>query len=298
MRRWMTMMLLALTPATASWAGGAWLPGTGHGTLYSGFSRKTAHTSWDAGGNSFTNPGRYENHDFRYLYLNGEVGLAHRFSLIFLLTYLDGREGPTGELRQNVGSSDSWFGIKMQLTDGAWKSAVRGTMRTAVLYDLDGPYTSELYDDEGNFVAHSPEWRGLLKEDYTLDGVVSRSFEGGRGWGIGSLGYTYPFGAPAEQIPLYLEWGRLCKSGRLALKLESLWAFSLGNDSPRQPDDRFGARSTFNFNDASMGRVGASFIVPLGRSRKWSLTAGYNIWIWGRSARQYEEPFINIGRAF
>ena len=78
--------------------------------------------------------------------------------------------------------------------------------------DIDGPYTSELYNEEGEFVGHSPEWRGLLKEDYTLEGILSRSF----------------------RIGLYR-----------------------------------GIRS-----------------------------AGYNIWIWGRSARQYEEPFINFGRAF
>ncbi|MEJ2086291.1 MAG: hypothetical protein P8Y44_11525, partial [Acidobacteriota bacterium] len=65
-----------------------------------------------------------------------------------------------------------------------------------------------------------------------------------------------------------------------------------------QPDDRFGARPGFNFNDASMGRVGASFLLPFGKEGKWSVTAGYNVWVWGRSARQYQEPFVNIGRTF
>lgn len=296
--RWITTALILTTMSSAAWAGGAWLPGTGHGTLYGGFSRKTAHTSWNASGESFTNTGRYENHDFRYLYLNGEVGLSRRVSAIFLFTHLDGLEGPTGELRRNTGPSDAWLGFKVRLTDKTWKTALRATLRTAYLYDIDGPYTSELYDDEGHFVGHSPEWRGLLKEDYTLEGVASRSFHGGRSWGIASLGYTYRVGAPADQVPFYLEGGRWLASGRVAVKFESYWAFSLGNDSPRAPDDRFGSRPTFNFNDASMGRVGASFIVPLGRKGKWSLTAGYNLWVWGRSARQYEEPFINLGRSF
>jgi hypothetical protein len=290
--------LMAVATAGSAWAGGAWLPGTGHGTLFAGFSRKTAHTSWDADGKGFTNTGRYENHDFRYAYLNGEVGFSRRFSFEFLLTHLDGREGPTGELRQNTGPSDAWLGFKMQLTDGELKSALRATIRTAYFYDIDGPYTSELYDDEGEFVSHSPEWRGLLKEDYTLEGLLSRSFQGGLSWGISSLGYTYRLGAPADQVPLYLEGGRWLAQGRVAVKLESYWVFSLGNDSPREPDDRFGARPDFNFNDASMGRVGASVLVPIGPKGKWSLTAGYNIWIWGLSARQYEEPFINFGRAF
>jgi hypothetical protein len=296
--KWTAMFLLLMVADATAWAGGAWLPGAGHGTLYTGFSRKTANTSWDSSGDSFRNTGRYENHDFRYLYLDGEVGLTRRFSAVFLFTYLDGREGPTGELRQNTGPSDTWLGLKMQLTDGTLKSALRLSMRTAELYDIDGPYSSELYDDEGEFVSYSPEWRGLLKEDYTLEGVLSRSFEGGRYWAIGSTGYTYRAGAPADQVPVYLEAGRWFRSGKVALKLESFWVFSLGNDSARQPDDRFGSRPGFNFNDASMGRLGVSAIVPLDRRGKWSLTVGYNTWVWGRSARQYDEPFFNIGRMF
>ena len=291
-------VLLGVVSSSATWAGGAWVPPTGHGTLYSGFSRKTANTSWNADGASFENTGRFQNHDFRYFYLNGEVGFTPRLSALFLLTYLDGFEGPTGELRRNTGFSDTWMGLKVQLTDGELKSALRFTVRTAELYDIEGPYSSELYDDDGEYLGHSPEWRGLLKEDYTVEGVLSRSFEGGRDWGIASMGYTHRTGAPADQVPIYLEGGRWFASNRIALKLESFWALSLGNDSPRQPDDRFGSRPGFNFNDASMGRVGASFIIPFGKQGRWSVTAGYNVWVWGRSARQYHEPFVNIGRTF
>ena len=68
--------------------------------------------------------------------------------------------------------------------------------------------------------------------------------------------------------------------------------------APGEPDDRFGTNRTFSFNRASMGRVGAGLIVPFGPGRLWNVELGYNKWIWGRSARRYQEPYFSIGRAF
>ena len=295
--RWSLACVLTLCAASAN-AGGAWLPEAGHGTLYQGYSRKTANTSWDAAGTGFTNTGRFENHDFRYHYLSGEVGLGRRLSATFLVTYLDGREGPSGHLERNAGLSDAWFGLKWGLTDGVWKSALALTARTAEFYDIEGPYSRDLYDDEGEFLGHSPEWRGLLREDYTLESVFSRSLDAGRAWVTASAGYTYRVGAPADQVPVLGEYGWWSGSRRYAVKVQALLVRSLGNDSARGPSDRFGSRATFNFNDASMGRVGASLIVPFGGQGHWSVEAGYNVWVWGRSARQYEEPFFAVGRSF
>ena len=297
---WMTTtLLLALLTAIPALAGGAWVAEKGDGDVHLGFSRKTANTSWDDQGHSFRNTGRVENHDFRYTYLSGEIGLSERFSATFLVTWLDGREGPTGNLTQNVGFSDSWFGVKYQVREGAWPIALEATLRTDILYGIDGPYTRELFDDEGHFVGESPEWRGILKEDYTLAAHLSHSFRGGRDWGTVSVGYTFREGAPADQVPVVVEGGSWLTPGRrVALKAHLLLVRSLGNDSPRQPDDRFGSRPGFNFNDASMGRAGISIILPLGRDRKWAVEAGYNQWLWGRSARQYEEPFVSVGRSF
>jgi hypothetical protein len=81
-------------------------------------------------------------------------------------------------------------------------------------------------------------------------------------------------------------------------KVSAVYVRSMGNDSPRQPDDRFGSRPGFNFNDASMGRVGAGIIAPLGKGGRWSVEAGYNQWVWGESARQYDEPYLSLGRRF
>lgn len=289
--------LATLAPSRPAAAGGAWVPAPGEGDFQVGFSRKTAHTSWDAGGESFVNSGRANNHDFRYGYLSGEVGMLPRLSATFLVTYLHGLEGPPNDLEENSGLSDAWFGLKMQLRRDELPMALALTVRTPELYDIDGPYERDLHDDEGNFVGHSPEWRGLLKHDVTLSYLVSRSLRQG-GWVNLETGYTWCEGAPADKVPVLVDSGLRLPWRDSAVKLSAIYVQSVGNDSPRQPDDRFGSRPGFNFNDASMGRVGASFIVPLGSERSWTAETGYNLWVWGRSARQYEEPFLSLGRRF
>jgi hypothetical protein len=74
--------------------------------------------------------------------------------------------------------------------------------------------------------------------------------------------------------------------------------WSLHNDSAREPDDRFGSSATFSFNRGSMGRLGGGIIVPIGPGRRWNVELGYNKWIWGRSARTYQEPYFSIGYGF
>jgi hypothetical protein len=65
------------------------------------------------------------------------------------------------------------------------------------------------------------------------------------------------------------------------------------NESVAQPDDRFRSGATNDFNAASMLRLGVSVIVPLGR--RFDVEAGYAQWVWGRSAREYREPYFSIG---
>jgi hypothetical protein len=110
-------------------------------------------------------------------------------------------------------------------------------------------------------------------------------------------GYTWREGAPADQIPVTAELGWPLPVMGAAVKGSLVYVDSLGNDSPRKPDDRFGANATFNFNDASMARAGVSFILPVGQSGT-SVELGYNRWIWGESARRYNEPFLSIGKRF
>lgn len=295
------LALLALP--VPGFCGGAWLPEPGKGDVQLGFSRKTATTSWDSFGDSFENTTTFEgqtvshHHDFRYGYLSGEIGLLDRLSARFTMTYLYGLEGPEEELEKNTGLSDAWFGLKFGLAEGSWPMALAATVRTPYFYDLPGAYNRYLFDDEGNRRGVSPEWRGLLKEDYTLSYLLSHSFLEGRGWMNFEAGYTWREGAPADQVPLTAELGYPLPWWGMAVKGSLVAVESLGNDSLAEPDDRFRARPGFNFNDASMGRAGVSLILPVG-AQGLDLEVGYNHWLWGESARRYKEPFLSLGYRF
>ncbi|HEX7182246.1 MAG TPA: hypothetical protein VF756_10410 [Thermoanaerobaculia bacterium] len=283
--------------------GGAWVPAPGTGDVQLGFSQKTANTSWDASGNSFHNLTTFEgervghHHDFRYSYLSGELGLFRRLSATFLVTYLYGLEGPLADLEKNTGMSDAWFGLKYSLRQESVPMALAFTYRTPYFYDLGGPYSRYLYNNQGEIRDVSPEWRGLLKHDYTLSYLVSTSFREGRGWANFQAGYTWREGAPADETPVLAEVGYPLPFWNSAVKVSAVYVRSRGNDSPREPDDRFGSSATFNFNDASMARAGVGFILPLGRTGT-TVEVGYNQWLWGRSARQYDEPYLSLGYRF
>jgi hypothetical protein len=293
--------LLGIASALPAEAGGAWAPGPGHGYLYVGFSRKTADSSWTTDGthrlNANTN-GIVSWHDFRYVYLYGEVGVLPNLSVLITPTWLYGLEGPKDDYEKNVGLSDAWFGLKYQVLKGSTPMAVAFNHRNDYFYDLDGAYNRHLFDSRGEFRGVSPEWRGLLKHDWSISYLVSRSLANYRGWGSLEGGYTWREGAPADQVffngdvgyPLPF-WGALIKG---AAHLE----VSVGEDSPREPDDRFGASPINNFNKASYLKVGGSAIFPFGGNREWAVELGYNQWVWGRSARKYHEPYISLGRSF
>ena len=44
--------------------------------------------------------------------------------------------------------------------------------------------------------------------------------------------------------------------------------------------------------------VGAALFRNFGERQRWWAEAGYNQWIWGRSSRKYEEPYLSLGRRF
>ena len=302
-----TALALALAaaslPAPAA-AGGAWVPEPGQGDVQLGFSRKTAITSWNRQGEAFKNTTLFEgervpsHHDFRYGYLSGEIGLFKNLSGTFTVTYLDGFEGPDADLEQNTGFSDSWFGLKYSLVKGQMPMTVGFVYRTPMFYDIPGTYNRHLFNNQGEFRGVSPEWRGVLKHDYTLLYMVSRSIKGGQGWWNLNAGYTWREGAPADDVPVFGELGWPLPFWSADLKVTGVFVQSVGNDSPREPDDRFGSSATTNFNDASMARAGVALLVPFGPKQMWWAEAGYNKWVWGVSARQYEEPYLSFGRRF
>jgi hypothetical protein len=303
--RYGAAVALAAAVAGTANAGGAWVPEPGNGDLQIGFSRKTAESSWDAYGENLDHVRVVDGvplphqHDFRYAYLSGEFGVAPRVAVHFVLTYLYGLEGPVGDLEKNTGASDAWLGAKVRLREGRTPQAVSLTLRTPALYDRGGvAYDRYLRDSEGNVIDVSPEWRGLLKKDLTLSYLVSRSLWAGKGWTSLSAGYTWREGAPADQIPVTAELGRHLPFWKAQLRTRALYVRSRGNDSEREPDDRFGCRAEYCFNLASMGSLGVGIAVPIAGRQDWMLEGGYNQWVWGRSARKYREPYLSVGRSF
>lgn len=299
-------LLLAVTQA---WAGGAWVPEPGKGSIQWGYSRKTAGQVWDAKGN--TTPVKILPttglHDFRYGYLSGEVGLYKHLSGTFVFTYLWGFEGRKGAQEKNYGFSDAWLGAKYQVHGGKWLQAVRANWRTPFMYDQQGPYRRHLYSvkidhlqeggraalDTTYFVMNNPEWRGVLHNDLAFIYTLSHSFERFPGWMNLEAGYNFCQGDRSDDIPVNFDLGYTLsvKSYRPSLKAFFNLVKSVGNNSDADPQDRFG--TTSSFNDASILRTGLSVLWPVGN---WFVEAGYDQWVWGIGARQYKEPFFGITR--
>lgn len=293
--------------ASAALAGGAWVPEPGRGDMQFGYSEKTARASWSPSGDTRVSTSW---HIFRYLYLGGEVGLAENVSFRFLGLYLDGLEGQRGDMERNRGLSEAFFGLKYQLNDGTWPMAIAANVRTSYFYDLPGAYDRHLFlpdeDDidadgdteEAAFNGESPEWRGLLGEDYGLSFLISRSLPRG-GWANLELGYAYRTGNLGDEVPLYVEVGYPLPWQDLIVKGTFNWVQAVGNNSDeRAPNDRFGCSANNCFPNASRMTVGASLFRNFGASDRWWVEAGFNQWIWGRSARKYEEPYLAVGRRF
>ncbi len=295
-------LLVSGAAAAPALAGGAWVPPPGHGYVYLGFSRKTAGSSWAVDGHAYDNvsssTGKVSWHDFRYLYLFGEVGVFKNFSVVLTPTWLYGLEGPKDNYEKNVGLSDAWIGFKYQVAKGSFPMALGFNHRTPYFYDLPGPYNRHLFDASGRVEGVSPEWRGLLKHDYSISCLASRSLARYRGWSTLEAGYTWRDGAPADQVFANADAGYPLPFWGAHVKATGHFEHSVGHDSPRQPDDRFGASATNNFNRASYLKLGASAIVPFGSNKEWSAEVGYNQWVWGRSARRYKEPYVSLGRSF
>ncbi|MSR82924.1 MAG: hypothetical protein EXS58_08355 [Candidatus Latescibacteria bacterium] len=317
-----------LLAATQVWAGGAWVPEPGKGSIQWGYSRKTAGQVWDKDGK--TTPVKVipttSLHDFRYGYLSGEVGLYKHLSGTFVFTYLWGFEGQKGAQEKNFGFSDTWLGAKYQVHGGKWLQAVRANWRTPFMYDQQGPYKRHLYSvkidhlteggrpgaqdttiasgtnnkgrvvsDTTYFVMNNPEWRGLNRNDLAFTYTLSHSFERFPGWMNLEAGYNFRQGSPSDDIPVNFGMGYTfsVKSHRPSLKGFLNLVKSVGNNSASEPHDRFGTTSTFQ--DASILRAGLALLWPIGN---WNIEAGYDQWVWGIGARQYQEPFFGITRNF
>jgi hypothetical protein len=100
-------------------------------------------------------------------------------------------------------------------------------------------------------------------------------------------------------VPVSFDLGYPLGWRDLVLKGSARWVQSVGNhDLDRAPDDRFGCSPNNCFPDASMAAVGVALFRDFGARDRWWGELGYNQWVWGRSARKYQEPYLAVGRRF
>lgn len=157
--RTILLLITGILPATLVPAGGAWVPAPGDGWIQLGYSQKTAHTSWDVGGATYTNrttvegESRITYHDFRYGFLSGEAGIVKNLSAGFLLTYLDGTEGASAEPYHNRDLSDAWLTAKYQFRRGRVPMAATVSYRTDFFCDQPGRYDRYVYNTDGSIRA-------------------------------------------------------------------------------------------------------------------------------------------------
>jgi hypothetical protein len=275
-------------------AGGGWVPDPQSGYVGIAFTDKFSNAAWDARGDSTTAAEETAmGDDLKYISLSGEIGIVDRVCLLFSVPYLYAREG------QDTGSgfSDLLFGGKVSIIDGQLPLAASVVARVPWLYDRGGAYRR--YDSPEDAAAHrlSNQWRGLLKYDVAFTLHASTSFLEGRGWATLEPAILFRTGAPSHALPVGAEVGyRPFDALPLDLKVFSALSLSFHDSHPSSAGDRFSASPSFDFNDASMWKIGASLLV-----RPWLgliVEGGYDQWIWGRSARMYHEPFISIGWIF
>ncbi|HKY31362.1 MAG TPA: hypothetical protein VJV23_02415 [Candidatus Polarisedimenticolia bacterium] len=299
---------MVIMAASAAQAGGAWVPGRGDGDITFGYSRKRADYSWNPDGRTVANNSV---HDFRYGYMNGELGFGHNLSMTYSVLYLNGYEGATENLENNRGTSELFLGLKYGLPQqGSWPMAVALNIRTSILYDQYGTYDRGLFlpdeddldgdgdDEEAVENGVNSEWRGLLGEDYGLKFLASRNLFD-HGWLNLEIGYTYRTGNLADEVPIYAEAGFPSGWAPMYLKGAVSHVQSVGNNSEtRRYDDRFGCSPNNCFPDASRTVLTGGFFFNLGPGQIWYAEAGYNHWVWGESTRKYGEPYVTLGRRF
>jgi hypothetical protein len=301
-------VVVGILAGSVAEAGGAWVPEKGDGDIMFGYSRKRADYSWNPDGKTVPNNSI---HDFRYGYLNGEMGFGHNLSMTYSVLYLNGYEGATENLENNRGTSELFVGLKYGLPlEGKWPMAVSFNVRSSILYDQYGTYDRSLFlpdeddiDGDGDDEEAIPnkvnsEWRGLLGEDYGLKFLASRNLFGS-GWLNMEIGYTYRTGNLSDEIPLYAEAGFPSGWSPMLLKAAVSHIQSVGNNSDvRRFDDRFGCSDNNCFPDASRTVITGGFFFNLGAAQLWYVEAGYNRWVWGESTRKYSEPYITLGRRY
>jgi hypothetical protein len=276
-------------------AGGGWVPAPAGGYVNLAFVDKASSSGWDARGRSTSSASDAATNrdDLKFIALSSEFGVVPGVSALVVVPFLIGREGRMDPLDEGIGFSDLFLGGKVAILEGATAIAGSVIARVPWLYDTGGPYRRfDSFQDQANHKLSS-QWRGLLKYDlaFTVHGSMSLA---DRGWVSLEPGIVLRTGAPSHAATTSAEVGyAFIESLPLALKLFSYVSLSLHTNREPLQDDRFQSSLVYDFNDSSMWKVGASVLWRPYRAL-W-VEGGYSRWVWGRSAREYQEPFVSIG---
>ena len=314
--------------------GGPWVVEKGKTLLSLGYSQKTASQRWaprsldtkntttgsdDTWGtdslqtNSNLVNGKF--HDFRYVYLNFQIGLMKNLELSGNINYLFGYEAISSDpktgvkltsprMELNQGFTDAWLRIKYKLPTKL-PMAIEFNSRFPDLYDQPGhTYTrynyqyTNLEGKKDTTVEASSEWRGLLKRDFALIYHIGSSFlKNGDLFAQGFAGYNWRQGAYADQFLAGATVGYTFRVGKGIEIIPNIYTdltYGLTNGGKPDISDRFqqGGRSNYYFNNSRYWR--AYFNVYAKLTKNIAVATGYGQWLWGQGSVKYSEPFAQV----
>lgn len=289
--------LLTLVP-TRGIAGGGWVDEQGKGSIRIGYDWKpqVGALRRDIEGNLY-NALFNTSHDYRFLYLSGDVGIVPRLEGSLVLTYLWAWEivDSTSEEPSQIyhGASDMWVGLKYQLLDGAFPVAVGGTVRLPYLYEASSTRN-------GQPLTNVP---GLLGHDYELSVAVSHSITP-RLYATAMGAFRLREGASANQLIYGVDGGYTLPmlDDRVTVRACIDGVASVGEPRESTSFDRFPGYRTerdghaFDFNNASYFRpqVGLNVRVLPGID----VGLGFAYIVWGHSTVVYRDILAQIGYTF
>ncbi|MEX2264006.1 MAG: hypothetical protein WD696_18785 [Bryobacteraceae bacterium] len=265
--------------------------GSGEGYVATLFDWKLGQNRHDSEGRPFR-AGNGRNHDFRFLTAYMAYGLPKGFEVSALVPYLWGKEffldNPNGNFT-HVGLNDIWVTVRKQL-----------------LYNSVLPlgFSAEFKFPEAT--RHADRWLGELRHDIWLSLFTVKA--GTNWWVAPKFGYKWREGAFSDELPYSVDTGyRPPFSHRLRdvyVKTVFNGNFSLRNDSPRGPKDRFGNISLaaqpdhyFTFNQGAMHRIGfgAGFRII----RNWNVEFINHEYLATRNNNAYQRDWtIGLSRWF
>lgn len=290
--------LIIMLAAQSAWAGGGWVAEPGEGNIYLGYNWKSQPGTQrrDTEGELYTSLFNMT-HDYRFLYLSGETGIIKGLEGSYLFTYLWAAETVDSmsedPSRHYHGWSDMWLGLKYQLWNGEYPTAVSGSVRLPVLYEGSSTRNGQLLT----------EIPGLMERDWDLNVLVSRSFNSGM-YTTATLGYRIKEGAAANQLLSSAEVGGTLgfTNDIVFVKAALEGVFSIGESRATTSKDRFSGLSLeaghhfFNFNQASYIRPQLGLAVKV--LPQVNIGLGYSYILWGYSTVVYQDVLVQLGYSF